>query len=383
MKFLNIKTIRPCKILISKRFSLILLLAWLLGFIPIKFTHLFSSEEVNELSSPRFYKNIMLFYSFGMCCMRSFTIYIKTDNWLTKIPSTTLSRNILHYFRNYSFIVVECCARIYLMLHPSLIIQVLNVLKKLTNMLRPLSESLEEPRSLLPNKLFNIGVVLCTWNFTQFCMLQIYAWIQSNKGSFWRMVVFQIFDGMSISLLPLFELAFIVLLGMQFTSLYRKIVRFGLLKDGSSPKQVFEYFKILQGSLDLYNRLVGYFILTNMTQNCFATTYGTYYIIAYFDKLSWTTNQFLFVASLWRLISLITIVQFGEYVQNVMKITKDKIQDVLGESKLLAKWADRRIDEKCAVAKYILEYKWELTACGLFKVDVTLLPMVIASITYN
>lgn len=370
MKLTWIKNlVSPYKILISKKFSIILVLALLFGYIPVNFASIFAASEVFEPPSP-FYKNIMIYYSVGVFILRSYAYF--AAGWLKLPDAKHLFAFIIQHLFFFSWILVEFLTRLYMIYHPLLTVQMLKALRKLSNRL-PESKCSERISSL-PNMLASLVIALNVSAILYFSTLRLLEWLFSiGDKLFWKYLVYPVTSAFCSSVLSLLEIAFILLLGVHLINNYWKLVQHGFLENEYPAKEFLKYYKTLQKCLDLYNRFVGIFVLTSISQNSVAALYDLYYVSVFCDN--WTSSLIFFMLSLLYFVSLFAVVYFGQYTQNIMKMTGKRVGIAMVDLKL-QRTGRIAIQEKIAIAKYILAYKWKMNACGLFDINFKLFPTV-------
>lgn len=366
----------PKKFLISRKFSCILAFSWLFGFIPIKSTYLFTTNEVYEVQPP-FYKNKMQFYSLGFLLLRTYAYYfMQSDIQEGIMASTSLSSLIVENLGIICWFLVDNIKKIYLLTHTKLINQIFNILRRLINGSTAEAETTGKGRLY---KLADFAIAFGFVNLILDCVLQISLRSLVKAHSFWTHAACTIVNETSEFVFTLLEIGLIVLIGGKLIEIYRKLAIHNLL-DGDCPAdETYRNFKDLKECFTLYNSLTGFLILVSIGQNCFAIFYRIYFFIgAPLPAWStWPAGLYVMLACLNHFIIMYAFVYFGDYSQSVMKNTKDTIQDTLTESKMNLKWVTTSaVQDRTAIAKYILKFKWKLNVCGLYDVDYKFLLMV-------
>lgn len=380
MNFLQRKLliIKSFQILISKQFSCILIFAGLLGCFPIKITQILTAavNDCNEIQQPRFYKNYMFLYSIGLNVLGFITAYLKEIHLLDESASADWSVFLTSFVALFSLTLVNFFGRIYLLLQTSLIIKTFNALRKLATY----SNSNESIRKSVPNKFVHIVIVLC---LASFIFDGIIDWKSPNGEILWNIGLYRFISKITKLALTLVEIGFIVIIGSYIFEIYKKIIIHDLLEQQqetnstAAVEQILKNFKSVKECFCLYNKLVGFLILTSLYSNCFSALYSLYLILElppqqYLEvKISLSMNCMLHI-----LIPYV-IVSFGEYIHRGMKMIKEQIRDELVEMRIKQKWVNEiHHNEKIVVAEYIMGYEYELNACGLFNVNYNLILMV-------
>lgn len=392
----------PKSVIISKQFSCILLFAWIFGCFPIKFKHLFTGA--NNENVP-FYKNPMILYNLGFILSTIYTIMVCQEDWLRVVWQANWSTFLIVYLAFFILITTDFLSRIYLLMKPSTAVQLIKAIRSLDNIEQARARPDTQKKPIEPCTLAYIAITMGFIRTFFECILAAFVWaFNSQSMPFWGIFRCHLVL-ISSFILTTLETGCIVLIGSKLIEIYNHLVMVELLGNQCPKTQVLARFNELKQAFHLYSNFVGILVLTNISQSCFTALHTMYLLVSVppspppeFDQGEMTNrvkismiNISILMNCIYSYLTLLAVVNFGEHAETVINLCKDRIHGVLAETKLqvMNKWAGKEGSRNCApeetlvVAKCILSYNWKLNAFGLFNVNYKLLLTVRYNYSYK